>query len=330
MRARGKILVIAPLEDLKQDIIKVEAELQSVIEKRAGSLRSAAEVMFCSGGKRLRPALVLLIAKLFGKPKSGLYRIAAAVEMIHGASLIHDDVIDHTEVRRGSPTMNAQRGNQFSVLLGDFLLCQALLAVSELGRVDLLQVISQGVADMTQGQILEAQLQGDLDVTEESYLEVVDGKTSALMAAGCKLAALHSDASLVEVQAAHDFGRNIGYAFQIIDDILDIWGDPSVLGKPVGADLQEKKYTLPFLISYKASPEEERREVRKLLNNGSYPGQHFPQIVEWMDRHQGRLLAGQRATYYTTAAHDALKLLPPGKARDDLSQLVTFLMERQK
>ena len=323
-------MVIAPLADLKQDLRNVEAELQSVIAERAGSLRPSAELMFSSGGKRLRPALVLLVAKQFGEVQPGIFKIAAAVEMIHGASLIHDDVIDGTTVRRGKPTMNSERGNHFSVLLGDFLLCQALLAVSDLDRVDLLKVISQGVADMTQGQILEAQLQGDITVTEKSYLEVIDGKTSSLMAAGCKLAALYSDATAEQVQAAEDFGRNIGFAFQIIDDILDIWGDPAVLGKPVGSDLQEKKYTLPFLISYAASPESERLEVKKLLSNGSFPGQHIPEIVQWMDKHQGRALANQRATHYTAAARAALELMPASKARTDLSQLVDFLMERQK
>lgn len=322
--------MIAPLADLEQDLRDVEAELQSVIAERAGSMRSAAEVMFCSGGKRLRPALVLLMAKLFGPVQPGILRIAAAIEMIHGASLIHDDVIDHTTVRRGAPTLNAQKGNQFSVLLGDFLLCQALLAVSDLGRVDLLQVISQGVADMTEGQILEADLQGDVSATEESYLKVIDGKTSSLMAAGCRLAALFSNATPEQVDAAESFGRNIGFAFQIIDDILDIWGDPQVLGKPVGSDLQEKKYTLPFLISYSASGEEERTQIQGLLSNGSYPGQHLQELVAWMERHKGRDLAGLRATEFSSAARSALEKLPTGKARDDLSQLVDFLMERQK
>ena len=226
--------------------------------------------------------------------------------------------------------MNALWGNHFSVLLGDFLLCQALLAVSELGRVDLLQIISQGVADMTEGQILEAQLQGDVNATEECYMKVVEGKTSSLMAAGCKLAALYSDAEARQVEAAEAFGRNIGHAFQIVDDILDIWGDPAVLGKPVGSDLQERKYTLPFLISYKASGEDERREILKLLGNGSYPGEHIPELIKWMDRHKGRDLAGEKASRYTRAAQDALSVLPSGKARDDLSQLVDYLVERQK
>lgn len=323
-------MVIAPLADLEQDLHRVEEELQRVIAERSGSLRSAAEMMFYTGGKRLRPALVLLVAKLFGPIQPGIFRIAAAIEMIHGASLIHDDVIDNTTVRRGAPTMNAQNGNHFSVLLGDFLLCQALLAVSELNRVDLLQVISQGVADMTEGQILEASLQGDVSASEESYLKVIDGKTSSLMAAGCKLAALFSDATPQEVRAAEDFGRNIGFAFQIIDDILDIWGDPNVLGKPVGSDLQEKKYTLPFLISYRASGEEEKLQIQGLLQNGSYPGHHFREIVEWMERHEGRTLAGEKATAYSKAARNALDLLPESKARNDLGQLVDFLMERQK
>lgn len=323
-------MVIAPLMELQQELDRVEQELQAVIVERGGSLKTSAQTLFSAGGKRLRPALVLLIAKAFGSLKAGHYRLAVAVEMIHGASLIHDDVIDNTQTRRGVPTLNAQKGNHYSVLLGDFLLCQALLAVSELGRVELLQVISQGVADMTEGQILEAQLQGDLTASQESYLRVVDGKTAALMAAGCRLAALYSEATDSEVAAAESFGRNIGHAFQIIDDVLDIWGDPEVLGKPVGSDLQERKYTLPFLISYQASAEEERQEVRKMLGNGSYPGEHIPELVKWMDRHKARALAIEKAAHYTSAAQASLTKLPPGKARDDLSQLVDYLVERQK
>lgn len=323
-------MVIAPLVELQQELVRVEEELQKVLAERGGSLRNAAQTLFSVGGKRLRPALVLLIAKAFGPLKPGHYRLAIAIEMIHGASLVHDDVIDGTETRRGAATLNAERGNHYSVLLGDFLLCQALLAVSELGRVDLLQVISQGVADMTEGQILEAQLQGDLAASQESYLRVIDGKTAALMAAGCRLAALYSNATDTEVAASEAFGRSIGHAFQIIDDILDIWGDPDVLGKPVGSDLQERKYTLPFLISYEASAEEERQRVRRLLSNGSYPGEHLPELVEWMERHKGRKLAIETAASYTQAAQAALAELPSGKARDDLSQLVDYLVERQK
>ncbi len=323
-------MVIAPLADIDEDLGKVERELRTVIEQRAGALKDSAQTMFESGGKRLRPAMVILVAKLFGEVSPEVIRIGAAVEMIHGASLIHDDVIDETTVRRNAPTLNALSGNHYSVLLGDFLLCQALLAIADLGRVDLLQVISQAVADMTQGQILEAQLQGDLEATEEAYLKVVEGKTAALMAAGCELAALSCQASDVEVEAARTIGKNLGLAFQIVDDILDIWGNSAVMGKPVGSDLEEKKYTLPFLVSYKSSAEHERQEVRRLLSNGSYPGEHLPQLMEWMDRHRGRAIAGDRALAYTEAARQALAKMPAGKARDNLGELLDMMIERQK
>ncbi len=323
-------MVIAPLRDLDDDLKRVESELRRVIAERAGALSPAAEPLFRAGGKRLRPAMALLTAKLFGAVPDAVVRVGAAVEMIHGASLIHDDVMDETTVRRGAPTLNAIKGNHFSVLLGDFLLCQALLAVAELGRVDLLQVISQAVADMTQGQILEAQLQGDVEAREEAYLQVVEGKTAALMAAGCELAALCSDATPVQVKAARELGRNIGLAFQIVDDILDIWGDPQALGKPVGSDLQEKKYTLPFIVSYSASGQEERDQVRGMLANGSYPGEHMPELMAWMERHRARKIASDKALAYTNAARAALNDLPAGPSRDDLSQLLDMMMERQR
>lgn len=338
-------MVIAPLRDLDDDLKRVESELQKVIDERAGALGPEAAPLFRGGGKRLRPAMALLTAKLFGPVTPGVVRIGAAVEMIHGASLIHDDVIDGTTVRRSAPTLNAVRGNHFSVLLGDFLLCQALLAISDLGRVDLLQVISQAVADMTQGQILEAQLQGDVEANEESYLRVVEGKTAALMGAGCELAALCSGANPQQVRAARELGRNIGLAFQIVDDILDIWGDPAAMGKPVGSDLQEKKYTLPFIVSYRSSGEDERHEVRGMLANGRPAGlpqqangsgarggplEHLPQLLEWMERHQGRAIASAKALAYTNAARTALAELPAGTARDDLATLLDMMMERER
>lgn len=323
-------MVITPLRDLDDDLKKVDKELLRVLSQHTGELYACASSLFSLGGKRLRPALALLIAKLFGPVPQSVINIAAAIEMIHGASLIHDDVIDGTTIRRGSPTLNAVKGNQFSVLLGDFLLCQALLSVSELGRVDLLQVISKSVADMTAGQILEAELQGNPEADENSYLKVIEGKTAALMAAGCELSARCSNASPSQIQAAHDLGYNIGLSFQIIDDILDIWGDANELGKPVGSDLQEKKYTLPFIVSYQSSSEDERQEIRGLLGNGHYKGEHLSYLIEWMERHQARSAANTKALCYTDAARQALARLPAGGARDDLSQLLEMMMKRQR
>lgn len=322
-------MVITPLRDLDEDLKRVDIELQAVLSQRAGALKASAMPLFALGGKRLRPALALLIAKLFGPVPKSVVQVAAAVEMIHGASLVHDDVIDGTTVRRGAPTLNAVRGNHFSVLLGDFLLCQALLAVAELGRVDLLQILSQAVADMTTGQILEAQLQGDVQANEEAYLRVIEGKTAALMAAGCELAARCCQASPPQVQAARNLGLHIGLAFQIVDDILDIWGDPNTLGKPVGSDLQEKKYTLPFILSYQESSKAERVQVHRLLAQSHLTTDDLITLVQWMESHQARERASHKVLTYTHAARAALAQLPAGGARDDLGQLLDLMVERQ-
>lgn len=323
-------MVISPLADLQPDLDRVEAALTTLLNERGGWLRPQAERLFRTGGKRLRPAMVLLTARLFGQVDEAVIKVAAAVEMIHGASLLHDDVIDETDTRRGSPTLNSEEGNRFAVLLGDFLLCQALLGVSDLGRVDLLQVISQAVADMTSGQILEADLQGDVEASEEAYLQVIDGKTAALMAAGCEMAAMACGADPEEVDAARRLGRFLGLAFQIVDDILDLWGDPTALGKPVGSDLQDKKFTLPFLVSYRQSNEQERARVRSLVSNGHYPGEHLPELIDWMDRHRARNIASAKAEEYTAHARQALSRLPEGPTRTELDRLLNELMERKR
>ncbi len=323
-------MVITPLEDLQSDLAKVEANLFNIIETRGRSLSPTAKEVFQSGGKRLRPALVLLTGRLFPSNEAGLIAVATAVEMIHGASLLHDDVLDETHTRRGRPTINATQGDHYSVLLGDFLLCQALLAIAELGQVDLLQVISQAVADMTEGQILEAQLQGCVDTATGDYLRIVEGKTAALMAAGCRMAALVCGAPPEQVEAVTVFGRELGLSFQIVDDVLDFWGDPEVLGKPTGSDIREKKFTLPFLDAYAQAHPEERQWVGRLISNGSLDNGGLKKIVDWMEQHQAQERSLTAARGHTAAAKMALKALPESPAKTSLSELLFYVTERNR
>ena len=319
-------MVISSLKLVEDDLRKVEERLISLLERRGGALKSAAEMMFRRGGNRLRPALVLLSSRLFGPQPDSAISIAAAVEMVHGASLIHDDVIDATDVRRGKPTLNAVTGNRIAVLLGDFLLCQALLAVAELDKVVLLQVVSDAVAEMTAGQILELRQQGNLHTSTADYLRMVEGKTSALMDAGCRLGALLTRATPQEVLAVGRFGRNLGIAFQITDDVLDFWGNAEVLGKPTGADLRERKYTLPFLDAFQRSTAEEQRQVREWVGQ---PAPDLGSVLGWMERHQARSRALEQARNYAREAARALDELPQGSTRDSLHDLLSYITARE-
>lgn len=323
-------MVISSLKLVEPDLLRVEEQLVQLLEKRGGVLKGPAEMMFRSGGKRLRPALVLLSARLFGAQPESAISIAAAVEMVHGASLIHDDVIDDTNLRRGQPTLKAISGNRIAVLLGDLLLCQALLAVAELDRVVLVQVVSQAVADMTAGQILELRHQGDVDTQVDQYLRMINGKTAALMEAGCRLGALLNHACAQHVEACAAFGQNLGMAFQISDDVLDIWGNPDKLGKPTGNDLRERKYTLPFLHAFQCSQKAQRNLVRQLLTQETLEPGAMQALVQWMDQHGSREHSMELALEYIRRAREALLQTPQGPTRTTLEELLDYVIKREQ
>lgn len=323
-------MVISSLKLVEADLLRVEQQLVQLLEQRGGVLKGPAEMMFRSGGKRLRPALVLLSSRLFGAQPESAISIAAAVEMVHGASLIHDDVIDDTDLRRGQPTMKAISGNRIAVLLGDLLLCQALLAVAELDRVVLVQVVSQAVADMTAGQIMELRYQGNVETQVDHYLRMIEGKTAALMEAGCRLGALLNNAGSEQIEACARFGLNLGMAFQISDDVLDIWGNPDKLGKPTGNDLRERKYTLPFLHAYQQSQKPQRNLVRQLLTQEPLETGAMQALVQWMDQNGSREHSLELAQRYIGRAREALLLTPPGPTRTTLEELLDYVMKREQ
>jgi geranylgeranyl pyrophosphate synthase len=322
-------MVISSLKLVESDLLQVEDKLVALLEKRGGVLKGPAEMMFRGGGKRLRPALVLLSSRLFGDQPDSAISIAAAVEMVHGASLIHDDVIDDTDTRRGQPTIKAVSGNRIAVLLGDLLLCQALLAVAELDRVVLVQVVSQAVSDMTAGQILELRQQGNVETQVPDYLRMIEGKTAALMEAGCRLGALLTEATPAQVEACGQFGLNLGMAFQISDDVLDIWGNPDKLGKPTGSDLRERKYTLPFLYAYQQSLKPQRNMVRQLLMQEPLEPGAMQALVQWMDQHHSREHAMELAENYVQQARAALRQTPAGATRTTLEELLDYVVTRE-
>lgn len=325
-----KDVVISPLKAVEEDLRRVEDSLLDILRRRGGAVTMPGEMMFRSGGKRLRPALVLLSSRVLGGQPADAVPIAAAVEMVHGASLLHDDVIDETVVRRGRATVNALHGNRYTVLLGDFLLTQALEAVCRVGQVRLVQVVSEAVAEMTLGQIAELDHQGNLDTSTDEYLRIINGKTASLMAAGCMLGGLLAGAEEDEVQALGRYGRQLGMAFQIVDDILDYWGDPEVLGKPVGADLTEQKYTLPFLYAFEKADPTQQSRFREMLSNGPLTSTEFEEILGAMESLDSRPRSLELARDYAARALEEIGRLPASTAREHLAELPGFIMKRDR
>jgi octaprenyl-diphosphate synthase len=316
-------------KSLEEDLRQVETCLQEILRNKGGAIRPAGEALFRGGGKRIRPALVLWSSQILGaRPPQTVYPIAAAIEMVHGASLLHDDVIDQTMLRRGQKTLNALHGNHYTVLLADFLLTQALEAICELDQVRLVRVVSNAVAEMTLGQILELQHQGDLQTRPEDYMRIIDGKTASLMAAGCMLGGVMAGADKTQVQALEKYGRHVGLAFQIIDDILDYWGDPATLGKPVGSDLSERKFTLPFLLALEEADSIQRGRLARLLEGSLGEGEAFAEILAFMEGMDSRTRSQEMAQDQARQALEALDHLPAGWVREDLALLPDVLTHR--
>ena len=226
-----------------------------------------------AGGKRLRPLLTLACARLCGYPGAGggsrHVDLAACVEFIHTATLLHDDVVDESQLRRGLASANAIFGNKASVLVGDFLFARAFQLMVADGSLPVLAILSRAAATIAEGEVLQLQIQNDLTTTEDQYLTVIQGKTAALFAAACEVGAVLTDRPAVERAALASYGMNLGIAFQLVDDALDYAADQAMLGKTVGDDFREGKVTLPVLAAYQAGDEMERVFWRRTIEEGA-------------------------------------------------------------
>ncbi len=322
--------MIAPFKDLEEDLRLVDESLRQILLRRGGAVQAAAQLVFRGGGKRVHPALVLLSSRILGTRPEGAIPLAAAAEMVHNASLLHDDVIDQTTLRRGQNTVNALYGNRYTVLLGDFLLTQAMEVLHDLGMLGLVRIVSSAVAEMTLGQILELQHQGDLQTSTREYLRIIDGKTASLMAACCVMGGHLAQADDPTLQALERYGRHLGLAFQVIDDVLDFWGDPEALGKPVGSDLTERKFTLPFLLAMERADSAGRDRVRELMAAPRLTRADLDGIVSLMDDLGTREASLDLARQHGLLAVQELARLPAGEAREALACLPEALALRDR
>ena len=279
-----------------------------------------------AGGKRLRPLLVLLSASALGNCGPDQIKFAAIVEFIHTATLLHDDVVDISSLRRGRPTANAEFGNAPSVLVGDFLYSRAFQIMVQLGNLDILDHMADTTNTIAEGEVLQLARAGHADTTESQYLDVISRKTAILFAAACYGAATLNGSDLATRQAMHAFGLNLGIAFQMVDDALDYEGDPATMGKNVGDDLTEGKTTLPLIHAMREGTEAEQALIRHAINSKSV--ERIDDIITAVKRCGSLDYTRSQARHYHDLALAQLQQLPASDARTALERVTHLSIDR--
>ena len=332
--------VIVPFESpsspsIAQLIKLVAADMERVnttILSRTGSevtmIPEIAKHLIESGGKRLRPMLTLAMAQLAGYGGNGHVKLAAAVEFMHTATLLHDDVVDESEMRRGKLAARMVWGNEASVLVGDFLLGQAFKMMVEVGSLRALEILSTAAAIIAEGEVMQLAAAKNTATTEDEYLAVIRAKTAELFAAACEAGPALGARPKAEQSACRSFGMNLGIAFQLVDDALDYGGTAAKLGKNVGDDFREGKITLPVVLSFRRGSEDERVFWRRALEEGDAAEADLEHAIGLMIKHRALEDTIQRARHYGAIAKDALALFPASPMKEALEETVEFCIAR--
>jgi len=310
------------------DMAKVNSLILSRAESHVEMVPELARYLIESGGKRLRPMLTVASALIFGKGSGNEVNFAAAVEFMHNATLLHDDVVDESDMRRGKPAARMVWGNKASILVGDFLLGQAFMMMVETGNIEALGVLSAASAVMAEGEVFQLAKTGDLSTTEADYAEVIRAKTAVLFKAACEVGAMSGGADATGRQALANYGLELGNAFQLVDDALDYGGQSGALGKNVGDDLREGKMTLPVILALAEGTEAERAIIAGALGKADASELEVSQVVAIFNRHNtlGRTLA--KARLHAEAAVAALAPLPESEMKTILAEVVMHSVSR--
>lgn len=315
-------------EPIAADMQAVDAVIRSRLHSDVALIREVAGYIVQSGGKRLRPALVLYTAGALGYTGTHHHELAAVVEFIHTATLLHDDVVDESEQRRGQDAANLVFGNQASVLVGDFLFSRAFQLMTEDGSVDVLKVLANASAVIAQGEVLQLSTANSLNGGLETYTEVIRSKTAALFAAACEVGPMVSDAAPEHAKALSEYGMNMGIAFQIADDALDYNADQNNLGKTIGDDFREGKATAPVLLTLKDANADERAFWERTIVNGEQNDGDLEQALEIISKHDGFSKSLTLADDYKNKAIDALSIAPESPFKDQLIGLADYVIHR--
>lgn len=314
------------IDPIAADMGAVNTVIRQQLYSEVPLVNQVAEYIISAGGKRIRPVLVLLIANAHGYEGGAHHSLAAVIEFIHTATLLHDDVVDESSLRRGKQTANALFGNAASVLVGDFLYSRAFQMMVTVGHARVMQIVADATNVIAEGEVLQLLNMHNPDVNEADYLRVIRSKTAKLFEAAAQLGALVASADDAAIDAAGEYGRSLGTAFQLIDDVLDYSGNAAEIGKNVGDDLREGKPTLPLIYLMEHGTAEQRELVRSCIENGDE--QHFDQILAAITTSGALDYTRQEAQKAARRATEAVLSLPDSKYKNSLLELASFAVDR--
>ncbi|WP_425531966.1 polyprenyl synthetase family protein [Ancylobacter koreensis] len=313
---------------VRADMDRVNALILSRTGSQVTMIPEVAQHLISSGGKRLRPMLTVATGTLAGYEGEGAVKLAASVEFMHTATLLHDDVVDDSEMRRGKLAARMLWGNEASVLVGDFLLGQAFRMMIEVGNMRALDILSNAAVVIAEGEVAQLAAAKNIATDEEAYLAVIRGKTAELFAAACEVGPVLAGRAPAEQAACRDYGMNLGIAFQLVDDVLDYGGSKAALGKNVGDDFREGKITLPIVLAVRSADEEERGFWRRCLEEGEIGEGDLERALALLTRHGALTETIERARAYGAAAKQALEVFPDSPAKAALIDVVDFCIAR--
>jgi octaprenyl-diphosphate synthase len=315
---------------VRQELDEVNDFIAQVFVRDLAVVKVIAKQVLNGGGKRMRPILLLLSAKLYRGITPDAVGAASIIEVIHGASLLHDDVVDNTDKRRGIESLNARFNNKISVLLGDLLFTRAYARLSRFNEPRASMAIADAVATMSRAQFIEAYYQGDMATSVSEYLSIIEGKTATLFSSSTKIGAIIGGAPRDDVKKMAEFGKLFGIAYQIVDDCLNFWGDERKLGKPVGSDIIERQYTLPFISLLDRADEKDRGRIKAIVCRQDLAGKDIEEIIALMEKYEVRQHSYDVAGTYCRRARQELEAAPEGEAREALFDLIDYVVARDK
>jgi octaprenyl-diphosphate synthase len=314
---------------VEEKLILVEEKIKNKLTSEVDLVQKISDYHIKTGGKRLRALLTLGSSKLCGYLKGGRdINLAACVELIHGATLLHDDVIDNGDVRRGKKTTNVIWGNQSSILAGDYLLSRCFEMMVEDGNLEILKLLSSTSAKIAQGEILQLQHKGEVDMLEETYLKIISSKTAILFSAATKVGAILAERNNKEKEALEFYGKNLGLTFQIADDTLDYNSDINLFGKNTGNDFYEGKITLPIILLFQQAHDSEKKQLENIFNKNIRSEGDFSDVFKLISKYKVISQCYKKAEHFINLASNSLSIFKNTRDKEILENLTSFSLER--